>query len=161
MGTVDVSLIKPELVFFDIDAEDADDLFVQLGARLDEKGYIKDTWYDAVREREAAYPTGLACESIQVAIPHVDPEHIGRPYIAVVRPAKPVPFTHMAGLDVPVNAELVINLGLLAHAEDQVAVLQALMNIFMDDAKVEELRRQTTEEGMAETLARLCVEAAE
>ena len=60
-----------------------------------------------------------------------------------------------------VDAELVINLGLLAHAEGQVAVLQALMNVFMCDEDVADIMAQDTAEGMVATMARWCEEKAE
>ena len=60
MATTDAELLKPELVFFDIEAKDAFELFDQLETRLSSLGYIKDTWKDAISTREKNYPTGLA-----------------------------------------------------------------------------------------------------
>ena len=145
MSAVDTSLFTPELVFFDFEAADRDEFFTKLGDELKARGYIKDTWHEAITTREKNYPTGLACEAVQVAIPHTDPEHLEKPYIAVIRPKNPVDF-----------AELIINLGLLAHANDQVAVLQALMMVFMDDAAVADVMSQTTPEGMVETMVKYC-----
>lgn len=156
MPAVDTSLFKPELVLLDFEADDRADLFKKLGTRLDSLGYIKDTWFDAIMDREAKYPTGLACQAINVAIPHVDPEHIAKPYIAVIKPKAPVVFDAMAGMGDPVPAELIVNLGLLAHAEGQVAVLQALMGVFMDEGSCAKVMAQDTPESMAATMARLC-----
>lgn len=156
MTTVDVSLFHPELVFFDFEAADRADFFAKLGERLGAMGYVKDTWYDAIMEREHSYPTGLAFEHIGVALPHVYPEHLIKPYIAIIKPAHPIMFEGMAGIGGDVPAELIVNLGLLAHAEGQVAVLQALMDIFLDDAAVADIRAQTTPEGMVATMRRYC-----
>ena len=92
-----------------------------------------------------------------MAIPHVDPEHIAKPYIAIVVPKKPITFQGMAGMP-DVNAELIFNLGLLKHAEDQVAVLQALMNIFMNADAVAEIKAQTTQQGMVDTVTKWVAE---
>lgn len=156
MGVVDTGLFKPELVFFDIEAKDSAALFTQLGERLRRAGYIKETWFDAIAKREREYPTGLACQAIRVAIPHTDQEHIKRPYIAVVRPQTPVVFEAMAHMGDDVPAELIVNLGLMAHEDGQVAVLQALMGIFMDAEASAEILSQRTEEGMVEVLRRRC-----
>ena len=156
MAAVDIDLFKPELVFFDFEATDREDFFTKLGTELNERGYIKDTWYEAITTREANYPTGLACQAIKVAIPHTDPEHLEKPYIAIVKPKTPVVFEHMAGMGDPVPAELIVNLGLLQHAEGQVAILQALMGVFMDDAAVADIMGQTTPEGMVETMIKYC-----
>ncbi len=138
MAGIDTSLLKPELVFFDFEAADREELFRRLGAVLAEKGYVKETWLDAILEREKNYPTGLQCETIGVALPHVDPQYLLKPYIAIVKPAVPVEFDGMAGSG-RVDAQLVINLGLVAHTEDQVGVLQAFLGVFMDQAATQEI----------------------
>lgn len=156
MAAVDIDLFKPELVFFDFEADDRMDFFTKLGKELDDRGYIKDTWFDAITTREANYPTGLACQAIKVAIPHTDPEHLQKPYIAIIKPKTPIVFDHMAGMGDPVPAELIVNLGLLQHADGQVAILQALMGVFMDDAAVADIMAQDTAEGMVETMIKYC-----
>ncbi len=155
MASIDTSLLKPELVFFDFDAADRVDLFNKLGAKLLELGYVKDTWLQAILDREASYPTGLACETIAVALPHVDPQHIAKPYIAIVKPKEPVQFDGMAGSGL-VDAQLVINLGLLAHAEDQVGVLQAFLGIFIDAYATAEIMAQTDAQAMIDAVVKHC-----
>ena len=102
MSAVDTSLFTPELVFFDFEAADREEFFAKLGDELKSRGYVKDTWYEAITTREKNYPTGLACEAVQVA------------------------------------------------------VLQALMMVFMDDAAVADVLAQTTPEGMVETMVKYC-----
>ena len=109
-----------------------------------------------IKEREETYPTGLAFETVSVALPHVDPEHLNKPYIAVIKPKKPIAFRGMAGIDGDVPAQIIVNLGLTAHEEGQVAVLQALMGIFLDTDAVSRIMAQTTPEGMVETMRELC-----
>ena len=82
----------------------------------------------------------------------MDPEHIVEPYIAVVKPPRPVTFDFMAGMGDPVDAELVINLGITRDG-GQVQVLQELMNLFQDEAAVADIMAQTTGEGMVAAIA--------
>lgn len=162
MSQVDTSLFRPELVFFDFEATDEWDFFKKMSDTLKEKGYVRDSWHDAICAREKSFPTGLQFEKIGVAIPHVDPENIVKPYIAIIKPKAPIDFAPMADMvDHPVHTELIINLGLLAHAEDQVAVLQALMNVFMSEEAVNDLLAQTTAEGMVASMTKWCQEYAE
>ncbi|MBM6952723.1 PTS sugar transporter subunit IIA [Enorma phocaeensis] len=156
MSTVDTSLFTPELVFFDFEASDRVDFFTKMSQILMDKGYVKESWLDAIMTREKNYPTGLAFEHISVALPHVDPEHLVKPYIAVIKPKEPVIFEGMAGIGGDIPAELIVNLGLLAHAEGQVAVLQALMGVFMEGDTVADIRAQTTPEGMVDTMKKYC-----
>ncbi|WP_248921960.1 PTS sugar transporter subunit IIA [Olsenella intestinalis] len=157
MSQVDTSLFRPELVFFDFEATDEWDFFAKMSDTLKEKGYVRDSWHDAICAREKSFPTGLQFEKIGVAIPHVDPENIVKPYIAIIKPKAPIDFAPMADMvDHPVHTELIINLGLLAHAEDQVAVLQAMMGIFMDEEATAEIMSQDTPEGIIDAIAKRC-----
>ena len=157
MSQVDTSLFRPELVFFDFEATDEWDFFAKMSDTLKERGYIRDSWHDAICAREKSFPTGLQFEKIGVAIPHVDPENIVKPYIAIIKPKAPIDFAPMADMvDHPVHTELIINLGLLAHAEDQVAVLQAMMGIFMDEEATAEIMAQDTPEGIIDAIAKRC-----
>ena len=157
MSQVDTSLFRPELVFFDFEATDEWDFFKKMSDTLKEKGYVRDSWHDAICVREKSFPTGLQFEKIGVAIPHVDPENIVKPYIAIIKPKAPIDFAPMADMvDHPVHTELIINLGLLAHAEDQVAVLQAMMGIFMDEEATAEIMAQDTPEGIIDAIAKRC-----
>lgn len=142
----DIQLLTPELVFCDIEACDTDDFFRKLQAKLEPSGYIKDNWFQAITDRERSYATGLQTPTIGVAIPHAD-GCINRAYIAVVKPVKPVTFQPMGGIEGPVDAELIINLGIMREG-GQVEMLQGLMRIFMDDAAVADIMAQRTPEDL-------------
>lgn len=81
MRAVDLELFKPELVFFDFEATNSDELFEKLANELAPYGYIKDSWLAGIKKREETYPTGLAFETVSVALPHVDPEHLNKPIL--------------------------------------------------------------------------------
>lgn len=153
MPAIDMQLFKTELAFPHFDARDRYDLFDQLEQTLMQKGYVRDTWHAGILEREEKYPTGLNCGTIQVAIPHVDPEHIVEPYIAVLKLDHPIEFEGMGGMPA-VQAQLVINLGLLGHEDSQVRVLQALMQLFLDMRATEDIMAQDTAEGLLDALRR-------
>lgn len=155
MSVIDTDLLTPELVFFDFEAADRLDFFRRLSEELMSRGYVKETWLDAILEREKDYPTGLECPGVSVALPHVDPAHLIKPYIAIIKPAKPIEFDGMAGTGL-VNAQLIVNLGIMAHEESQVAVLQAFLGIFIDEAASAEIMSQNTPEGMVDAVIRHC-----
>jgi PTS system galactitol-specific IIA component len=151
MAEAELDLLSPDLVFMGVDAKDAKDLFTQLEPMLKERGLIKGTWIDAIMAREENYPTGLACPTVGIGIPHTDPENISRPYIAVVKPTHPITFRQMTDKDATVDADIVVNLGIV-HAEGQVKILQLLMLVFMDAQAVSEVMAQETPQGLYDTL---------
>jgi PTS system galactitol-specific IIA component len=138
MAEMETSLLSPELTFVGLEASDRWDFFTKLGEKLNAAGKIKPTWFDAIVEREKNYPTGILFEGGAVAIPHTEPENLEEPYIAIVKPAHPIVFEHMAGMGPDVEAQLIVNLG-IQHEGGQVAMLQALMGMFMDKAVIDEL----------------------
>ena len=51
--------VYEDLVFYDFEADDAADVIRKLGVKLEKKGFVKDTYTEAVAAREEEYPTGL------------------------------------------------------------------------------------------------------
>ena len=50
--TDETCLYRPELVFFDFDADTYIDFFEKLSDILLEKGYVKESWLQAIKYRE-------------------------------------------------------------------------------------------------------------
>ncbi len=146
-------LFTPELVFFDWELESTDDLFEKLNGILLERGNVNEGWLEGITTREKNYATGLRVPSCGFAIPHTDPQYIEKPYIAVIKPKKPIVFGAMAGMGDPVPAEIIINLGVLRDG-GQVQTLQTLMNIFANEDSVAEIMAQDTPEGMVATITK-------
>ena len=101
-------------------------------------------------DRERSYATGLQTPTIGVAIPHAD-GCINRPYIAVIKPVKPVTFQPMGGIGGPVDAELIVNLGIMSEG-GQVEMLQGLMRIFTNDEAVADIMAQMTPEDLVASI---------
>lgn len=153
MAQEDAELLRPDLVFLDADARTRSEVFDLLEKRLTAGGYVREGWRAALDAREDRYPTGLAFAACTVAIPHVDPAFLARPYIAVVRPRNPVTFRSMADPGQEVDAEFVFNLGVMRD-DGQVAVLQRLMGLFFEEDAVAELRAQRAPEDLIAAVAR-------
>ena len=145
-------LFTPELVFFDWDVKDPDDLFEKLNGVLLPKGYVNEGWLDAITAREKKYPTGLCAPSLDFAIPHTDPEYIEHEYIAIVKPKNPVPFMCMGGLEGTANAQIMFNLGVSGDGS-QVEVLKRLLGVFMNEELSSAVLAQETPEDL---VAKMC-----
>lgn len=145
-------LLAPQYVFFDIGAKDRTDLFRELERRLRPLGVITEDWLQKVSEREERFATGLQTSTIALALPHAD-DCVVTPYIAVVKPIHPIVFQPMAGIGGPVEASLIVNLGITKDG-GQVGALQDLMNLFMSDEAVADIMAQTTPEGMVSAFNR-------
>ena len=133
-----MDLFDESLVFLEMEVKDRDDLFDQISNVVESKSMVTDEFRIKIKERENNYPTGLQTESIGIAIPHTDPEHIIQPFVAVVRPTNPISFQRMGMGEGEIGAELVFVLGVKGDGA-QVTMLSQLMEMMMDDFAVKEL----------------------
>jgi PTS system galactitol-specific IIA component len=123
------TLFSNDLIFLNLVADDSTTLLKQMSKKLIEKGFVKDSFEEAVIEREKIYPTGLPTPGVMVALPHTDSKHVLESKIAIANLKKPVLFKEMGNgvRDVPV--ELVFMLA-IHHPKQQIEVLKKLMSIF-------------------------------
>lgn len=65
---------------------DTETMLNELAGLLVEQGYVKESYPEALIQREREYPTGLALEdNLNVAIPHADIEHAIKQVLVIVR----------------------------------------------------------------------------
>ncbi|KRN93504.1 PTS sugar transporter subunit IIA [Pediococcus stilesii] len=130
-------MLDEEIVLLDLKAENQTDALEKIADALYEKGIVKDSYKNAVVNREKDYPTGLQTPIIGVAIPHTDAEHVNKSQIAVARLKDPVHFLQM-GDGEDVSAKLIFMLA-LKEAHAQLEVLQKLVALIQDEEAVKSL----------------------
>ena len=102
-----------------------------LASLLEAGGYVKDSFKEAVIEREKVFPTGLPTQLIGIAIPHTDAEHVNRGAMAVGILSDPVVFNEMGNLDSTVDVS-VISMLAIANPDLLISVLRQLAASFQD-----------------------------
>ncbi len=144
------SLICDELCEFDFDVESTDEFFEKFVAKAQELNYVKDTYLEALKTREANYPTALPTEPFSVAIPHSDPEHIIKQFIAPIRLKHEIEWHEIANNDSILKVQIVFVLG-FKKEDGHVKVLQVLLEGFQDEERMKRLiEAKTKEEFLAE-----------
>ncbi len=107
----------PDLVVVIDDARTYQEVEKTLADRLVQLGYAKDTYPEAIAERETNYPTGLDVEGLNAAMPHCDIANVNSPAICVGVLKKPVDWRKMDDPDSTCPVSLVTMLALTeAHA---------------------------------------------
>lgn len=152
MGVV-ASLIQSELI--DLACEETDQalFFAHQAAKLQDLGYVADSFGQALAEREAEFPTGLALEHVTVAIPHTYVEHVKRPFIAFYRLAESViPFIQMGTDDLLVYPRYIMILG-IKDAKAQVDLLAELMALLSQEDLVAKLEAAQSPEAIVDLLS--------
>ena len=132
-----------ELVQLDWEASDQTEVFERIADILFKNGFVKDTYLESLKAREANYPTALPIEPYPVAIPHTDIGHIIRPFIAPIRLKKPVEWREMANNDVIHQVRFIFMLGFL-KSDEHVELLQVLVENFQNEELMEHLKNAET-----------------
>lgn len=130
--------VREDLVLLNMEGDTRDEVLYNIASVIMEKGIAKDTFYDALLERENAYPTGLPIGDINVAIPHTYPEHINEVAITIAIPKKPVLFHNMGCREEEVLVHIVVCLT-MRKMDDNVKLLPALMGFFADEDNLRQL----------------------
>lgn len=133
-------IINTDLTFVDLDVSNQEELFGAMGGRLEELGYVRDSFIDAVAARERRFPTGLDLGDAAVAIPHTDPEHVNENAIAIANLVRPIPFRQMGSTEEEncwVQAKLIIMLAI--HGGNYIEVLQRVIQSIQDPEVVKRL----------------------
>lgn len=127
--------VYDDLILVDVDARDAEDAIRKVGKHLFDGGFVKDTYVDAVAQREKEYPTGLQLKSMAVAMPHTAGIHVNIPAVCIAKLSHPVTFSHMGDPETKVSAEILFMMA-IKNPEAQLETLQKVMGIFTNDEAV-------------------------
>lgn len=125
-------IFSENLVELDMLACDYQEAIIQLSRNFLKKKYVKETYTNALIEREKEFPTGLTTtNNIGIAIPHTDPKHVNKGSLAIGVLKKPVKFRAMdtrKELDVSIIFMLAIT-----HPSAQLKMLQKVIEIIRND----------------------------
>lgn len=147
MGKINYSnMLHKETIFLDIDANNSDELFEQVASKLMNLGYVNDSYVRALKLREKEFPTGLQTKFLSIALPHVDPEHINKPFIATVINSKPIHMQQM-GSNEDMEVRYFFFLG-ITDSSYQVVLLQKFMQLLQNKRFADDLTNQTNQETM-------------
>lgn len=141
--------IFEELILYDVEAEDANELIRIVGAEFEKAGFVKDTYVQAVADREVDFPTGLQLATMAVAMPHTTGSHVNKPAVGIAKLKKPVTFRQMADPSATVEAELIFMMAIL-NPDKQVKLLQKVMGIFTNDEAMGEFAAATGKQELYE-----------
>lgn len=121
--------VEDDLILTNLGVADRWQAIDELASLLLEKGYVRDTYLERVKEREREFPTGLPTEPVGVAIPHAEVEHCIKPAIAVAILTEPIPWIEMATNDSVLDVQVVLALA-ITEPDKQVKFLQRAMDFF-------------------------------
>lgn len=108
-----------------------------IGEEMLAKGVVKTSYPQALKQREALFPTGIVLEQHAVAIPHCEAIHAISPAIYLIRPDNPVNFQR-ADEDGEIAVPLIIAL-VVENPDAQLKLLRQLFGGLQNPQRVEAL----------------------
>lgn len=120
------------------DAASQGALFAEVNTLLLDAGVVRPTFLDALSAREQQFPTGLDFGSFQVAIPHIDPEHVVEPGLLVARLAHPVAFRAMDNRDRELRVKLTL-WPLVVDPKKHMKLLAAMLKLLQKPGAYDDL----------------------
>lgn len=121
-----------------LSCENDKEVLTQMASALQDEGYVKDSFPEAILKREEVYPTGLPVGEISVAIPHTDPEHVNDAAICLGILDKPVTFNVM-GMEGETTDVSILFMLSIKHKEDQMDMLQKLIAVCQNQDTLKEI----------------------
>ena len=123
--------------------KDKEEIIRKLGGLLQTNGFVKETYTQAVFDRELVYPTGLKARVTGVAVPHTDTIHVNKPAVAIATLKDPVIFNGMGAPETEVSVDIVLMLAI--HDPKQVVnVLRKVIFVIEDDEALKNLQAANT-----------------
>lgn len=148
------SLLHEDLIMLDYAAESGVDLLGELAEILKKEGYVKESYAQAVIEREKNFPTGLNTPGVKVVMPHTDPNHVNKPAILVAKLNHPINFKEMGNSGNDVAAELVFMLA-VTDPKGHVETLGKLMSIFSNGEMLLDVFHSKTKQDLIAKLEKI------
>ena len=123
--------LDESLIFTEMRAQNWREILQRAGTAMQQNGYAKKTYVQALIDRESRYPTGIDMGETGVAIPHTDISEIKKEGIAVVILKDPVAFGQMGTEKDTVMVKIVLILA-IKESGSQVENLKQIMGVIQD-----------------------------
>jgi galactitol PTS system EIIA component len=140
-----ISILKPEFIYFQKEVQTDHDILSYLADQLFEKGVVKESFKEALLQREGEFPTGLPTEGLAVAIPHTEAKFVNDNQLAIAILANPVSFNMMGMPENQVKVSIVFLLA-LKDAKGHLEMLKALMNVIQKPQLLRDLAQTNKQE---------------
>ena len=126
-------VLREDCIIENLEAATKEEALSYMSNFLLSRGYVKETFPEAILERERLYPSGLPMEGHKIAIPHTDAEHVNQSMILFARLAKPLEFASMGEPDEKISVQL-ISMFALAEKKAIGKMLEVLISAYSDNA---------------------------
>ena len=109
-----------------------EELYLFLYQELKVRNMVNDTFLDALKKREKEFPTGICCNPYNIALPHVDSEHVKTNALVLCKLENEISFYRMDKVEDVTNVKMVFML-LIKEKDEHVKALMNLTKIWRNN----------------------------
>ncbi|GCF93179.1 PTS sugar transporter subunit IIA [Enterococcus florum] len=147
-------LVEKNCILLDQELTTFEEVIRLIGTEFEKAGIVKPTYAQAVIEREKVFPTGLAADGCNIAIPHTDPEHVLRPGIGVVVTKEPIEVSMMGSPEIKLQTRIFFPLA-MEHPKKQLALLRQLMGFLQNKEDLQTIEQAATADEVLAVLGKI------
>jgi len=143
--------LDSELIHLHQAPTDRDALFGQITDQLIAKGIVEQSYREALVLREQNHPTAMQLETMGVAIPHVDVEHVREERLVVVTCPEGIEFNQAEDPDLTMKVNVIFFL-LLKEKDAHLEFLMKLISLFQKTGEMNRLLGTASREEVMQIL---------
>lgn len=145
--------LDSELIHLHQAPQDRKTLFSFITDQLLAKGIVEESYREALLLREQNHPTAMQLETMGVAIPHVDVEHVRHERLVVVTCPQGIEFNQAEDPDLTMKVHVIFFL-LLKEKDEHLEFLMKLISLFQKTAEMNALLATTSVDEVVQMLAK-------
>ncbi len=130
--------LRDNLIFPELDAKDSSEIMEKVGRAFINEGLCKESYIQALINREGEFPTGIDVDGFGIAIPHTDVSHVNKAGIGIATLKNPVKFIQMGTDDEEVETKVIVMLA-VDDPKKHLSLLQNILAILQDKNVLNEL----------------------
>jgi PTS system galactitol-specific IIA component len=138
-----VKLLHPSNIHLDMVAKTKEEALLFIAEDMKRQGFVKESYPEAVLQRETVFPTGLQTKVCGVAIPHTDTVHVIQEAVYFATLSKPNMFQMMEFNEQQVEVSMIFMLA-MKDSHSQLDMLQELVAIFQHPDRMTQLKQAKT-----------------
>lgn len=143
--------LDSELIHLHQAPTDRNALFGQITDQLIAKGIVEQSYREALVLRELNHPTAMQLETMGVAIPHVDVEHVREERLVVVTCPEGIEFNQAEDPDLTMKVNVIFFL-LLKEKDAHLEFLMKLISLFQKTGEMNRLLGSASREEVMQIL---------
>ncbi|ROR13314.1 PTS sugar transporter subunit IIA [Erwinia sp. JUb26] len=143
--------LDSELIHLHLAPTDRNALFGRITDQLIAKGIVEESYREALVLRELNHPTAMQLETMGVAIPHVDVEHVREERLVVVTCPEGIEFNQAEDPDLTMKVNVIFFL-LLKEKDAHLEFLMKLISLFQKTGEMNRLLGTASREEVMQIL---------